>query len=130
MLKRILSIIGGVLIAFCFIFLAEMLSGKLYSPPGTDFNNPDSVKKMMELLPTGAFLIVLLGYAFASFAGGITATLIGGKEQSRSALITGGVLMVGGIMNLIELHHPAWFVVVDLCLYIPFAYLGFLVVKK
>jgi hypothetical protein len=48
----------------------------------------------------------------------------------QPAIIVGIVLLLSGLFNLLYLPHPLWFVVLNLILYVPAAYLGYLLVKK
>lgn len=59
------------------------------------------------------------------------ATFISGRSNMQAALITGAVLMVGGIMNIIMIpYHPQWFIIADVFMYLPFAWIGYMVAKK
>jgi len=132
MIKRILSVVTGLACGMIIIFLFEILSGKIYSPPpGTNFSDPESVKAMMKNMPTGAFLIILFSYAAGSFAGGLIGSLIRNIQKPDSAILIGGILLVAGIMNLVSLPgHPLWFIISSLLIYLPGSYLGYLSVQK
>jgi hypothetical protein len=82
-------------------------------------------------MPIAAFIWILLGYAVSAFAGGLIATLISGRRKALPAIIVGAVLMVGGIMNLIMIpYHPVWFMIANLIVYLPFAWLGYFFIRK
>ncbi|MDB5284318.1 MAG: hypothetical protein JWO06_3393 [Bacteroidota bacterium] len=131
MLRRFLSVLAGVAVAMAIISLLEFGSEKLYPPPSIkDYNNAQALERIMSQMPVKAFLWLLVGYALGSFAGGATATAISGRQMSAPALITGGIVMIGGIMDLVQIPHPLWFVIVSLFMYIPFAALGYFVMKK
>jgi hypothetical protein len=131
MFKNFLAVVAGVLTAMVLIGFFEWLDWYFYPmPPGTDIKNPDVVNQLISQMPIGAFLWLLVGYAVASFGGGFVATLISGKERSMPALITGSVVTLGGIMNLCMIHHPWWFVILNVAEYLPFAWLGYWTVGK
>src|ERR1043165_4068225 len=95
MVKRILAVLAGVIAGVALVQATDMLSGKLYPPPaGIDFNNKEALKEMISNMPTNAFVLHLIGYAIASFVGGLVATLVADNNEPRAAMITGGVLMV------------------------------------
>jgi hypothetical protein len=61
-----------------------------------------------------------------AFVGAFVAYKIAANNKMTVAMITGALVLVAGILNVIELPStPTWFVVVDLVLaYIPVAWLG------
>ena len=131
MFKRVLSVVGALAVAFAIIIAFEAASGALFKTPAIDPRNPKTVSDMMASMPLAAFLWLLLGYAVSAFAGSIVATLISGRTSMQAALITGAVLTAGSIMNLISIPgHPVWFMITNVLIFIPFAWIGYLVVKK
>ena len=129
MLKRILSVLGGIGVAFLIIMLNESVVMKIYPlPVGIDPNDAEAMKHL--IIPVGALVLLMVGYAIASFAAGIVSSMISGRENAQPALIAGGILTVGGIINMIEIPHPWWFMILNVLIYIPFAYRGFMIVKK
>ena len=130
MLRRILAVIAGCVVAMAVIFLVESISHRFSPPPvGTDFKNPESLKHMMDNVPTNSFILLLGGYILGSFAGGLTATLLSGRNNFVPATVVGGILTAGGIMDLVQIPHPLWFSAISLLLYVPFALLGYLAVR-
>ncbi len=131
MVKRILSVLAGVAVAMVIIQCGELIGSKLYPPPSDiDFQHGEALKHLMAQMPMGAFLLLLLGYAVGSFAGGLTSALVSGRETSTPSLITGMIIMAGGALNLYQIPHPMWFNIANIFVYVLFAYLGFLVVSR
>jgi hypothetical protein len=123
MLKNILASIGGLATALGLIALLEMLDSSIYKlPPGLDSNNIEALKIYIASLPVWALLLLLLNYALASFAGGMVAGLI--SRQMRQPVTIGVLLTMANIINLHELPHPMWFMVLSSILYVPFAFIG------
>jgi hypothetical protein len=123
--KKILAALLGTAAATAVIFAIESLSHRLYPPPaGLNVREPAALKAFIATLPIGAFLMVLLAYALGSLVGGMVATLIAGRGTSRPALFVGGLLMLFGVMDLVVIPHPLWFVIVSLLIYVPCAWLG------
>jgi hypothetical protein len=122
---------AGVAVAIGIIFGMEWIEGTIYpAPAGFDYNNPEAIKQLIAHMPAGAFGMLLAGYAIASFAGGVTATLVSGRAYRNPALVTGVVVMIGGILNMMEAPHPTWFTIINLAEYVPFALLGYYVARK
>jgi hypothetical protein len=122
-MKSILSIIGGIVIAFAIIMLMQSISMKMYPvPQGLDLNDPEVMKAYITSMPFAAFLWILAGYAIASFAGGMVAT--GLSKILRQSFIVAMVLMMANAANLMMIPHPVWFAIASSLIYFPFAWLG------
>lgn len=131
MLKNILAVIAGVIAAVIVIFIVEAISNMLFPPASKiDMENPEEVRKMIENAPAGALIVVIIGWAIGSFAGGLVATIISNKNKSTYALIVGTLLMISGIINLMMFTHPIWMWIFGLGVNLPFAYLGYRFVSK
>ena len=130
MLKRILSVVIAVAISMTFVMGFEYIGGYIFQRPPGDMKDPKAISNMMASMPITAFLWILLGYAISSFVGGLIATLISGRYKATPALIVGLVLMAGGIMNIIMIpYHPLWFMICDILVFLPFAWLGYFLVR-
>ena len=131
MLKRVLSVIGGVLAAYIAIFFIEFIGGQMYPGVKLEGLTPEEIAVIMGNMPTGAYVMLLFGYTLGSVAGGMVTALISGRNDARPSLIVGGLLLVGGIADIIMIPgQPLWVNITSILLYIPFAYIGFLTVKK
>ncbi len=131
MAKRIFSIVVALLVSMAIIMGFEQLGGLLFKTPAIDPKDNKTISDMMQHMPIAAFLWLLLGYAVSSFLGGLIATFISGRKQSQPAMIVGAFLLVGGIMNFIMIpYHPIWVMITAVLLFIPCAWLGYLVAKK
>lgn len=124
-MKNFLSVVAGLLTGLLLIFVIEYISHKMYpQPPGFDLSKADRETQafFIRLMPTGAFLMVLLAYSLGAFSGGFVSAFI--SKKLKISLVVGGVLMLAGIANFIMVPHPVWFVVVSLLTYGPFAFAG------
>ncbi len=131
MVKRIISVVVALAAAMAVIMGGEKMGGILFKTPAMDPHNPQTISDMMANMPVAAFLWLLIGYAFSSFLGGMVATFISGRKDMQPALIVGGVLTVGSIMNFIQIpYHPVWFMVSNVLICLPFAWLVYFTVKK
>ncbi len=125
MMKNILSVIAGLIAGFLVIVIMEAISHKMYPlPPGFDLDKADNemLGLLMEIMPMGAFMMILIAYSLGSFSGGIISAAISNKIHQP--LMVGGVLMLAGIINLLMIRHPVWFAVVSLFMYLPFSFAG------
>jgi hypothetical protein len=131
MLRNIISVAAGIITASVLIAVVEIVSHKIYPPPaGIDFNNKEAIKEMMLSIPKGAMLLVIAAHAAGAFGGGFTAAMIAEHRKMMYAALTGGIVMIMGIANLLMVPHPVWFAVADLLVFIPGAWLGALLALK
>lgn len=93
-------------------------------PPDVDFSKKEDVKELLDEIPFGSLIMIVIGWAIGSFAGGAVATLISPEKKQWNALVVGGVLMLIGILNMFLLPHPLWMWFFALIVYLPFAYFG------
>ena len=123
MLRNILASVAGLAVAFGIIGLFETLEAFIYPlPPGLDSNNLETLKVYIQSIPTGALLLLLLNYIIASFSGAWVAGRI--SKNMRQPITIGVLLTMANVINLYELPHPAWFMILSTILYIPFAFIG------
>ncbi len=148
MKPRILSIITGLLTGFLLISSGEYLTGKLFPlPKGINFSNKAELIAAANKMPATAFLLLLAIYGFASFAVGLTTTLVlkrasvaNNDMESRNekalstswrpAIICSLVFTLGGIINATALNHPLWFVLANVPVYVLPSYLGYILMNR
>lgn len=129
--KYILPVVVGCIVGITLITMGEMALHHVYSlPAGIDMKNKEVLAAAIRQMPTSAFIALLANYAFASFGGGLVATLIAGRTSPRAAIIVGLVLTIAGMINAFTVPNPIWFTIANVLVYIPFAYLGFLIVRQ
>lgn len=123
--RSILAVIAGMLVAFVIIALVEMVGMRVYPPPaGMDPRDPESIKAAMAQIPLGALLVVLLAYAAGSVAGGWIAARFAPRARLMHAMIVGAILLGAGIMNMTMFPHPGWFWVSAIAIYLLGAWSG------
>ena len=124
-MKNFIAVIAGLAAGICIISIIEFISSSVYPLPAElDFTDKNSLKDYIENLPSGALVFVLAGWALGSFAGGFVSSLISENRKIKCAIITGAILFIVGLINLITLPHPVWFWITGLSVYFPFAYAG------
>lgn len=125
MLRRIIAVLCGLIVATIDIFFIQYISHILYPlPEGFDFENIEAAKAFISNMPIGAFLFILLAYASGSFIGGFVSALIVKEKKIPTALIMATILFILGLMNLIMIPHPVWFAIATCLVYHPFAFFG------
>lgn len=114
-MKHSRAVILGLLAASVVIVAFEAVSLKFFS---------------LAELTWVAFFLILTGFALGSALGGSVATRLNRKGGMKPALIVGTVLMVLGVVNLLAVPHPAWFVFLTTVSFLPLALLGHYLTKR
>ena len=129
MLKKALLVLLGVVVGLVVGGALNMglvqLNMKLHGPPdGLDWKDPVALEAFVSGLPVLGFLIVLLAHAGQAFLGSLVGTLVAGRRTWIVAGIIGVLTLLGCIVNLVTIPSPVWFVIADLVLPLPAAWLG------
>ncbi len=125
MIRSICAIFIGLIAGFLLILAVQQLGHLVYPlPADADFKNPETLKTLMKTLPVGALLFVLLSYIIGSFGTGVITTLIAKEAPLKLSLIAGTFLLITGASNLMLIPHPVWFIICNILIYLPMAYLG------
>jgi len=128
-----LGLIIGTISAMILIFLFEMVNMKLYPLPAVytlnDMMDDSKVKQVMALMPTAAFVSVILIYAIGSYFGGLIGTVISGRDKNWPSIVIGIILFGSGLWDAIRFAQPIWFMAGCLAC-IPFAWYGYYCIRK
>lgn len=128
--KNRFGIAAGAIGAMVVMGIMEVIIDKNFPHPPYNMKDTAATEAIIRNLPASFFFAMLANYAVASLLGGIIASLVSGRQSNNPAFITGLLLMLAGLVNLITIYHPLWFSIISTLLYIPFAYLGFILVKR
>ena len=130
-IKRVLAVFVGIMVGGLAVWAVEMLGHYFYPPPANfDFSDKFALEAFITNAPFGSKLFIILGYALGSFVGGLITELIAQGKTLATPLITGTFLMIAGIINMTDIPHPLWMAITCIAVFIPFAYLGAIVVRK
>lgn len=102
-----------------------MLNHQIYPPPQNfDPSNKEAISEFASLLPVSAFLLMLLGWALSVFLGGVVTGKIARTNWKKLCLITGGILLLASIGNMLLIPQPIWLNGIAILMYLPLAYFG------
>lgn len=129
--RSILAIIIGIVVAMVGISLMHGLSGLIYAPPpgleeefaksrqGVEMDRA-KVLELIQSMPLGALVMVLLSWETGSFLGGAVAALIASAGRLIHAGVIGAVVLAGTIANIFMIPgHPNWLILAGLLLPLP-----------
>ncbi len=100
-------------------------------PEGTDVSSMDSLAKAIPNFQTKHFVMPFLAHALGTLVGAFVASIISKNPKQISALIIGGIFLMGGIDMVRRLPSPLWFNILDLVgAYFPMAIMGYFAAIK
>jgi len=124
MLRSILAVIVGSVLATVLIMGVQMI-GHIFFPPPTDYaSNPEVLDEYIQSAPPLALACPLISYLIGAFCGGWLAAFLSTCRKMMVALMVGIILLALGIWNLAMVPHPAWFTVLTVVIFLPAAYGG------
>lgn len=106
MLKSIAGLAAGIVAAVATILLVQLLGHAVYPAGEVDFRDREAVAAMIEALPFGAMLFVVLAWFAGALVGGALAAWIGGRRWM--AWLVGAIVALMGIVNVFTYPHPVW----------------------
>lgn len=109
MLRRILSVLAGIVVFGIVVMLFDEISHQMYPmPEGMAVDDKQGMADYIAAAPFSAMLVVTLGWILGAFAGAFTSVRIATDQHRLVAGIVGGVAFAGTAANLFMLPHPVW----------------------
>jgi len=131
-LRLLIAVLAGSIIGATVnmsIILLQPLTIPL--PEGTDVSSMDSLAKAIPNFQTKHFVMPFLAHALGTLVGAFVASVISKNPKQISALIIGGIFLMGGIDMVRQLPSPLWFNILDLVgAYFPMAIMGYFAAIK
>jgi len=107
MLRTVLGIVAGVVLAFVVLMGLEMAGHAAMPPPaGLDPTNPEDLKRMVASSPMAAKAWVVFAWFAATVAGGWLARRLSRTGWAGWAIA--GLIAAGGVANILMIPHPLW----------------------
>ena len=107
-LRIVFAILTGAVAAIAVVLASDSLVHAIWPlPPGVDVRDPAQIRTAMEAMPTMAFVVLVAGWALATFVGSLVATAIALRRRLVGIVVT-GLLLAATITNLSALPHPSW----------------------
>jgi len=127
--RKVLAVVIAMITAVGIIGVAYMISSMMapFYPSNMEYMSRDEMAAYMQTVPMSTFVIVLIGYALAAFAGGFIATRMGRRwSQGMSlALVVGVLLTIGDLLMAWLWPQPSWFIMSSLIVFIPISLIGY-----
>ncbi|KQY96467.1 hypothetical protein [Brevundimonas sp. Root1423] len=126
MLRLILSIIVGVVIAFAIVMAGDMLSQSLAAAAGpapADMSDRAAMQAYVAGLPVTVFVTMLATWTVAAFAAAAFAARFG-RRGSWPGWVAAGLFLCATAANLIMIPHPTWMAVAGVLLVVAAGWFG------
>ena len=105
LIKRIGGTVAGVIAAMAVVGVVEMLGHMVFPPPaGLDLNNPADQVRLMELMPLGAKIAVVLAWFLGALAGAWAALRLSG--WTTGVWIVAGLMVALSVVTTQMFPHP------------------------
>jgi hypothetical protein len=108
--KYLIATIVGLVAGGVTVFAIESINTLIYPlPDGVTMSNREALAQFVATMPIGGFVMVLLAWLIGNLVAGFLARRLAPGRSLVPPLITCGLLLVGAILNLFMIPHPAWF---------------------
>jgi hypothetical protein len=129
---RILRTLGAVLLGFVVaslvMMVVESINGRVLFPElgklAESMKDREAIRALVASAPKAALLVVILGWALGSFAGGWVAAQVARHEPLQAGLILGLLLTGAGILNNWMIPPPLWFRIATWLVFLPCTWAG------
>jgi hypothetical protein len=109
-IRNVIAVVAGIIIAFGLIMLIEKIGHMIYPPPADlDWSDPAVIRPYIATLPILALLFPLFAWMAGTFFGSLAACFIGRARPLAFPGIVGGLVLAGTVANFIIIPHPLWF---------------------
>ena len=125
MLRLILSIVGGLVLAFAGVFVTDALFHAL-SPSAAampETGDKEAMRAYVANLPASLLAAMLMGWTIAALAGSFVAARFGGRGEWPGRVV-GGLFLLATAANFLMVAHPTWMVITAFALIIAAAAIG------
>ena len=131
MVRNVIGGIIGLVVAFLVVLGIQSINFILFPiPPEIDQQDMDQMSEYITQLPATAFVVVLLSHFFGAMAAAWVASMIADSHQKLLSLGLAFFLLVMGLINIIQLPQPTWFIFADLLTYFPGALAGYAIFNR
>ena len=107
--SRIVGVIAGLVVAMLVVMAAEGAGHAMFPPPeGLDITRPEDQARLMELIPLGAKIAVVVAWFLGALAGAATAIAI--ARHILPGWIVGLVMVALSVVTTQMFPHPVWMI--------------------
>ena len=125
MIRTGVSAMAGIVIAVVIVMVVEAIGHYVYPPPpGIDVSKADELARLIDSLPIGALLFVVLAWVMGAAGGAVVGSWLAPTRTLFPALAVGLFVTAAVSFTFSTIHHPAWMIVAGLGLPLPSAWIA------
>ncbi|MEM7640374.1 MAG: hypothetical protein AAF269_15070 [Pseudomonadota bacterium] len=110
MMRSAFAGIAGVITGIVIVFVAEAVGHMIFPPPvGVDLSDPEQLAAIMDQIPLGAKIAVLIAWGLGTFGGGLVGVVLSGRKAWPAAVVAIVMLAMAGL-TLYAIPHPLWMI--------------------
>lgn len=107
LVRKIIAVIGGIVVGAVVVFAAESVGHGLYPPPtDINLNNPEDMKRLVAAMPVEAKILVVIAWFLGALAGAWTAIKISAMPSLGWTI--GLVFALLSLVTVFSIPHPVW----------------------
>jgi len=123
--RGVLAVILGFVAFSVVVMIGENIGHMIFPiPGGLNPSDPESIKAVMEKLPVGALVAVVVAWGVGAFAGAWVAARLAPGSKLIFGLAIGVLGLFATVGNMLLIPHPTWMWVLGIAELLPAAYLG------
>lgn len=109
LLRNAIAIVAGAVVGLAAIMIAQFVNASFFpAPAGVDVTTPAGMAQAVSLMPTGAFIGLVVGYLVATTAGAYVGVRLAASRHRLVASLIAAVFVAGGVANFMMIPHPTW----------------------
>jgi hypothetical protein len=109
LVRRVLGVVGGVVLAELVIQTIETLGNRMYPlPEGTNLDDLASLSLAISSLPAGAFVMVLAAWVAGAFVGAFVGCQLSGRTSRWPSVAVGLLVLAAAVSTMLTIPHPIW----------------------
>ena len=101
------------------VVILAIAAGMIAIMAGHQISNVNAHK-----LTTGHWILALLSHAFGPLVSGFIVAKYSAAHHRQLLWIVAGAWIIAGVLNLMAIHHPLWFKIADILMYVPMTFIG------
>lgn len=123
--RSVLSVLAGIVAGVLCVFFVEMINTSIYPfPSDIDFTNKKDLSNYIKSLPTSAHILGIIAHAIGAFLAGLVAGMVSRQHRFLVGLISGLIILVFAIMNILQIPSQTMIVVSDIVFTLLAAFIG------
>lgn len=122
-IRNVLAVVTGLFFGSIINMGILNISHLVIPPPkGIDVTTYEGLLEAIKLFEPKHYIMPFLAHALGTLAGALMASLIAKKRKLTVSMIVGCFFLVGGLINIVMIPAPIWFILLDLVFaYMPMA---------